>query len=287
MKRLRRGVSLIEVVIFFTIAVILMGVAWSLLSRGSRLGRTAVQGIALQQGIRGLVENMVRDVNGCLMIHEPNAETLASASGGPHSRLVVYLNRRENPADRPSQQQAPGGGTDTPYPFAYLTQETKYQIPVLQVSYEYNKTDRTVTRIVTPGALLSLAPAPDQLQQGQTPGIVQEYQFSAAGTGKGKVLAREVAVFRLYPFSYDHTRAHAKTRRPPVVLTHKLPGEGARIDQTVGVVLKVKAAYRSERKVLKGEDSSMEIVTKIWSYPKLYDHIYRPYFSSVDGDLRY
>lgn len=286
-KRRSRGFTLVETAIFFIIVVILLGAAWKILNTGTRIGRTAVQGIALQQGVRGLMENMVRDVNGCLMIAEPNAETLASSSGGPHGKLVVYTSRDQDPNQRLEIQGGSGEGGDISYPFAHLQSETRYRLPVYQITYEYDGDSHTVSRLVVAGDLYSVVPAPGELAEGQQAGVVQSYEFQAGGVPRKRVLAREVEYLRLYPFSYDHSRRSETSGMPRVALTHRLPGAGARMDETAGVALRVKASYHQEQEVKRAQDSSMEIVTRIWSYPKLFDHIYRPYFSSVDRDLRY
>jgi hypothetical protein len=72
------------------------------------------------------------------------------------------------------------------------------------------------------------------------------------------------------------------------VLAGQAAGGGQRIDRTLGVILRVKADFHADDETVKvAQDSSMEILTTILSYPKLYDTAYRPFFSSVDADLRY
>lgn len=268
----RPGYSLIEALIFMTIAVILIGGAWHVLLGGTRIGRTAVEGITLQQGVRNVVENMVRDVNGAMMIHEPNAGTPQL----PWARLVLYVHQNVDPGDRVALQ--PGAqGPGTPYPFASTAGASQFLLPVLQVAYLSDSSANTVSRAVTKGNLVYRA----------TGGVVEEYAFQATASSESKVLAREVQFFEVWPYAFD-----ASQRRegglPPLVLANQAAGSGDRIDRTLGVIVRVKANFHPDDETVKqAQDSSMEILTTILSYPKLYDTAYRSFFSSVDADLRY
>lgn len=281
MKRLRNAAfTLVEAVVFVAIASMLVILAWNFLFSGVKIGRTAAEGLSLHQGLRNLVENLTRDVNAAYLIAEPNA-----GNPNPHSGLVVYLFQDTSLGDiadgkvpRLELDDNKGGV----YPFAESTGATQQALPVYQVRYEYEVEKRIVRRRVLTGNLL-LKSADDPRAHGRITG----YEFVAAEPANkrrqiriNQIMAREVEVFELYGFGFGDIY-------PDTAIRQIVPASEVSSDQVTLVALRLRAAYQREGEVKKAEDSSQEILTQIYSYPKLYDYLYRPYFSSVDGDMRY
>ncbi len=310
MRALRRGVSAMEALVFFVIAMVLVLTAWKMFNSGIRVGKTAVEGLALQSGIRNALENLTRDVNGAMMIAEPHAETpvptgslgtpaTGTTAASPSTpaqnfQITLYQHQSGDPA-KPVEAQ---GNADSPYPFGRTQQENSYGLPVLQVVYQYNAQERTLSRGVRSGLLQFKSTA-------EKPGVVKTYEFDPNGeTNRPTIrrpsvtLAREVERFEATALSYDYAKPleglplREGVKFPTVVATAELPEDPLtesekKEDRTVGIALRIKAAYAAEGRSTTAKDSSMEILTKIFSYPKMYDHNYRAYFSTVDSDLRY
>jgi hypothetical protein len=279
----RRGTSLVETMIFFLIAIVVIGMAWQILFGGVRIGRTAVEGVALQQGIRNLMENMVRDVNGAYMIAQPNG----SSPFPEEEEVILYLHRTEQPPQRGVQDPRERAEINGPlYPFASVQGETSYSLPVWMVRYRLER-NGVIRRFVDGGRLVSNS----DLASG---GIVSSFGFQpftgqgSRGSRSGQVMARNVEFFRTYPFGYDITNLHPQLLIPMLTPTQDLPGSGERYNLTSMLTVSVKANYHPEvQDQLRAQDSSMRMVTKIWCYPRVYELLYSPYFSSVDEDLRY
>lgn len=286
----RRAFTLVETMVFVTIAVILIVVAWRVLNRGIGIGRTAVEGIALQQGIRNLMENLTRDVNGSVLILTPNGE---SPFPDPNQTINIQLiqSATEDPGERAAYEWSDDGtartNNETPYPFGKTTEDTNYGLPVFQVIYQYDRTTRVVSRGIRSGTLQYTVETSDPTKM--------SYKF-IADTGNDRravrrpptVMVRNVETFEVAPLALDYSELEPLTGRPKMVLTSTLPGEGAQMYRTIGLALRVKADFREDATdVPMAKDSSMEILTKVFSYPKIADMQYGAFFSSIDNDLRY
>lgn len=279
----RRAATLMELMIFITLTLLIVGAAWKILRSGTRIGKTAVEGLALQSGIRNLLENMTRDVNAAFLIGAPSFQT-PFPDAGPEVFVEVYQHFGSDAGRRIELPQNQG----SPYPFGRTKQANGYTLPALRVAYVFNREARTVTRAVASG-LLQFQTTPEQ------PSIVRGFGFNEGGQSpdmrrvrrRPTVMAREVELFEAHPIAFDLNRTLPGAPRPALVLGQDLP-DGQRLqDRTVGIALRVRAAYRREQPVKAAQDSSMEILTKIYSYPKLGDVRFPRYFSSVDGDLRF
>lgn len=283
----RRAFTLVETLIFMTIIIVLIVAAWRILGRGVSIGRTAVEGIALQQGIRNLMENFTRDVNGSILILAPNAE---SQFPDPGQVITVQLiqSAQENPAERPQYEWSGSGGSgsnaDSPYPFGKTKQDTTYGLPCYQVLYQYDRSTGVVARGIRAGTLQYTVRTSDPTSL--------TYSFVPGGGGTVRrpptVMARNVETFEVAPLALDYTQLEPRTGRPKMVLTSRLDGDGAKMFRTVGLAIRVKADFRPEDDdEVMAKDSSMEILTKVFSYPKIADMQYGAFFSSIDNDLRY
>lgn len=311
----RRGVSLMEFLVFASLSLMLIGYGWDLVTSGSRVGSTTYEGINLQAGVRNLMENLVKDVNASVFIKEPNGLTSL-----PSNKIVLWV--FSDAKDDSTGMVQPGerinfnnGGYDSgslsggvnPYPFTHQGHPTRWHLPVLEVTYEWDSGSERVTRTAVPGDLWMEA------SEGMV--FVEDYSFHAIGsTSQVKVLSEHVQVFEIFPFGYDETDIDPVTQMGKLKPTKDCPdwvtgygtadtsvpavagfgggsGGGAsagsteRIGRTAMLLVKVKAVYDYANS--KYRDPEFEMTTKIWSYAKLYEHRYFQYFSSIDDDLRY
>lgn len=286
----RRGFTLVETLIMMTIMVILIVVAWRVLGSGMGMGRTAVEGIALQQGIRNLMENLTRDVNGSMLILTPNAETQIP---DPNQVVTIQLiqSSTEDPGQRHEYEWSGRGGSgsnaDSPYPFGKTTENNAYGLPVFQVMYQYDRTTKVISRGIRSGTLQYSTEITDPTKLNYT-FIPDSGSSRTAVRRPGTVMARNVQTFEVAAIALDYSQLEPRTNRPKMVLTNTLDGDGTKMYRTIGVALRVKADFRPEgEEVGMAKDSSMEILTKIFSYPKIADMQYGAFFSSTDNDLRY
>ncbi len=315
----RRGVNAAEFIVFTAMSMALIIAAYELLTSGSIVGGTTHQGLQLQQGIRNLTENLVKDVNASVFIGEPHGLTQL-----PAHKAVLWVYNDEivggdggmtNPGKRLQLNDGPDGaglvGGRNPWPFFHTKNPTRWHLPVMQVTYEWDQGSRTVRRTAMPGDLWVEA-----TQAGSV--FVDKISFqggTAATTGPNapRVMAENVDQFDLFPFGYNEYKLDTTTQLGEVKPVSELPdlvsGAGAsttpvvagfgsgsagsggnagttdRIARTAMLLLHCKARfdYQSE----KFRDPEVYLVTKIWSYTKLYEHMHFPYFSSVDDDLRF
>lgn len=297
MTRPRAGTTLVEFLIFFAIAVVVLGVAWSMLGSSTRLGRRAVENVTLQGQVRNVIEYMTRDVTAAYLIDEPNG-----TSPVPHDKLVVYRYAAKDARRRLGLNEAtiqPNTGLPgSTYPIGNMTDGSVHKLVMTRVTYAYDSTKKEVTRETVAGTLAAVAPDSSQ----GNPRMIVAYEFTPLGSAgsRPRVLGRNVTRFEIVPAGYDPTVIDAKTGRGRLLDTKSLPAlpvgahqpqatpaDGPKSDRTAMVVVRIRAEFDKGDNVKKAEDTSTELITKIWSYPKLYDHVHRPYFSSVDHDLRY
>jgi hypothetical protein len=233
------------------------------------------------------MENFSRDVNGAVLILSPNAE---SQVPDPNQVVTVQLiqTAQENPAERHEYEWSGSGGsgsnTDSPYPFGKTKEDTTYGLPCYQVLYQFDRSTGVVARGIRAGTLEYKVETSDPTKL--------EYSFVPGGGAAVRrpptVMARNVATFEVAPIALDYSQLEPRTGRPKMVLSSALEGDGAKMFRTVGLALRVKADFRPEDDdTPMAKDSSMEILTKVFSYPKIADMQYSAFFSSVDNDLRY
>lgn len=310
----RSGVSMVEFLMFTAMSLMLIGYGWDLLRSGSVVGSTTFEGLNLQAGVRNLVENLVKDVNASVFIKEPNGLTSL-----PSNKVVlwVFSDAKEDvdlgmvePGERINFNN---GGYDSgsltgginPYPFTHQGHETRWHLPVLEVTYEWNSGSERVTRTAVPGDLW--------MEAGEGMSFVEKYSFHAMGSpSHSAVLSEHIQSFEIFPFGYDETDLDPETKLGRLKPTKDCPdwvtgfasgdasiptlagfggGTGAstgsteRIGRTAMLLVKVKAVF--DYASPKYRDPEFELTTKIWSYAKLYEHQYFQYFSSIDDDLRF
>lgn len=272
------------------IGAMILTIVFNMINRGVGSLQKTTEAISVQRGMRNVVENMARDVAGALLIEEPNGSHTT-----PHNKVVVYryglelAQQRLTTNDSPSAPEIP----QSAYPFGNLATDSVNRLTVLRIEYEHDPTEKVVKRRFVPGELSAVAAA------AESPRLVSRYDFSPIGTPVESNMASNVTTFEVVAAGYDPYNLDLRTGRGRVLDTASLParpvgpiltpggpGPGPKTDQTCLIVLRVGGSFERPNPTRR-TDGSMEIVTKMWSYPKLYDHVYAPYFSSVDHDLRY
>lgn len=316
MRRVR-GVSAVEFIVFTAMSLMLIGVGYDMLRRGSIVGHTTHTGLQLQQGVRNLMENFVIDVQSSVYIGEPHA--LSGAPGDPSHRVVLWLfnDTRDDSTgvqklgERLTINDGPNSGGLTggrnPWPFHHTDGPTRWHLPVLEVIYEWDEAGRKVIRKTAEGDLW-------QETTEDAGAFVDKFTFQPTGVGETeRVMAENVEMFDVWPFGYDEHTIDPLTELGELRPTYQLPdlvaAQGAtaepiragfgggsatvggnagttdRIPRTAMLWVKLKARFDYES--TKYRDPEVFMATKVWSHAKLHEHIYFPYFSSVDDDLRF
>lgn len=312
---LRRGATLVEVVVFSAMSLLLIGFGWDLLRSGSVVGSTTSEGLNLQRGVRNFMENLTKDVNAAVLIADPHGNTPT-----PARRVVVYVfhDAKPDPADGmvdPGKRLLANGGPDgpsliggvNPYPFAHTEEPTQWGLPVIQVVYDWDAGTKRVTRTAIEGFLVARA------ERGQV--FVRDYGFQPGSgvTPVESVVSENITELEVYPFGYDEIDrddAGFGGLKPTSELPDFVSGIVAGTDlapqvagftggstgptsagttnrhaRTAMLLVKLKAVFDYESDQYR--DPEFVMATRIWSYAKLYEHRYFPYFSSVDDDLRF
>lgn len=316
---MRRGATLVEIMVFSFMSLMLVGIGWDLLRSGTVVGSTTSEGLNLQRGVRNFMENLVKDVNAAVLIAEPHGLSLPP-TGATAQRIVVYVfhDAKPDPADGmvdPGTRLDLNGGPDggsliggvNPYPFAHTEEATTWGLPVIQVVYTWDPTSKQVAREATEGFMVAKA------DRGQV--FVRQYGFTPGSgvTPVKTIVSEHIEELSVFPFGYDEIDRDdagfgglkptselpdfvsglvAATDLAPQVAGFTGGSTGAtsagtteRHARTAMLLVKLKAVFDYEND--KYRDPEFVMATRIWSYAKLYEHRYFPYFSSVDDDLRF
>ncbi|NUN51677.1 MAG: hypothetical protein HUU06_02665 [Planctomycetaceae bacterium] len=321
MKSLRTGVSAVEFIVFTAMSLFLITAGYGLLRSGARVGSNTEVGLNLQQGVRNLMENLVKDVNASVFIAEPHGQTQL-----PAKKIVVWVFDDEKEAGDdsivlPGKRLDLNGGPDgpglvgqrNPYPFYHNDVPTVWGIPVVQVTYEWRENEKVVTRKAERGAVKV-----ENVQKGKP--FVERLSFTARGgvvnptANSTRKMADNVTQFESFPFGYNELKRDDTNKMGTLLPTSELPdivtgmgssvtpvhagftgfggggsggaqGTTPRIARTAMLIVKTKAVY--DYVDTKVRDQEVFMATKIWSYAKIYEHAYAPYFSSIDDDLRF
>lgn len=247
-----------EALLFGFLGVVILGVAYFLLTRSVSLTDATSRSIELQVGVRNLMENLVNDVNGAHLFLDP-------APKPAESTLVVARYKERTAVGRLAANPRPA------YPFLETgDQESSQVLPVLRATYSFDEARGTVSRKLEEGTLTAL-PGDDD------PGRLAAWTFHAERTLADKVLARSVEEFTLSRIGYD------RDGKPAAIETLSEPLQA----RTACVVVKLRSLFREGAYGDGRRAPEVVLLTKVWSYRRLYDRVYKEYFSSVDEDLRY
>ncbi|MBI4872229.1 MAG: hypothetical protein HY814_11755 [Candidatus Riflebacteria bacterium] len=268
----RRGVSLIEAILFAVIALVLLIVIYRFLTTGMELADESSKAIALQQGARNLVENMVRDVNACHMFAEAYED-----------RFTVLKYQYEDPKFAVAENVGRGNLT---WPFYTNDAVTVSRLPVFKCAYKFFPDKGTVMRKIRKGILVSKTPAAGGV--GDNMLRLSEFSFEDQGgppgePAEGRVLARKVKKFKLAFFGYDDL-GDGSLKEATQLTANSLERKIAKICM---VVLNFQATFEEGLYKDKLKSPEIELMTKIWSYKGINDHVYKEYFGSQDVDVRY
>ncbi len=100
---------------------------------------------------------------------------------------------------------------------------------------------------------------------------------------EGRVMATKVKAFNLSYFAYDDD-ADGGLKEFSTITARTIALKRARVAM---VVLNFKALFDEGLYKDRLKQPEIEVMTKIWSYKRINDHVYKEYFSSQDEDTRF
>lgn len=235
----------------------ILGAVYSLLTRSVALTDETTRSLELQTGARNLLENLVEDVNSAHVFMEPPGSTTASVA------ILKYLS--PDAKDRPKLNPRPT------FPFAETEGQTADVQPVLRTTYTFDEAKKEVTRVVEKATLSS---ADEETSRG----FLTKLELKDTSKVYEKVVATSVAQFSVTHCGYT-------TSGEPVPVEEL---SEPKYQKTSFLLVRFKTVF-DEGLYSTGtrRTPTVELATKIWSYKRLSDQVYREYFSSADEDARY
>ncbi len=267
-----QGVSLIETLVVMVIAIILLIIIYSFLTKSTQIADHSGKSIQLQQGARNLLENMVRDINAAHMWADAQPNT-----------FTVLKYQFDKPEVVAAENVAKGHIT---YPFYKDGSVTKARVPVFKCSYLWKKEQEVVLRKITKGVLVMATPATGLANENilkYSDYSFVEQQPVAGEPAAGRVVATNVKKFDLTYFGYDDM-ADGLLKEASQVTALEAERKIARVAM---VLVHFQALFDEGSYADKVRQPKIEVMTKIWSYKRINDHVYKEYFSSLDEDTRF
>lgn len=268
----RRGLNLIETLLVSVIALVMLIVIYRMLTRGMELADSSSRAIALQQGARNLVENMVRDVNACHMFADAYED-----------RFTVLKYQYDNPELNAAENLSRGNLT---WPFFTSNAITQSRLPVYKCAYKYFSDRKVVMRKIRKGVLISKTAAAGAVGENLLRYVDFAFEDQGAPRGEpdeGRIVAKNVKKFKLTFFGYDD-EGDGQLKEAASLTARTLE---RKIGKVCMVLLNFQAVFDEGLYKDTLKQPEIELMTKIWSYKGINDHIYKEYFSSQDVDTRY
>ncbi|MBI4870824.1 MAG: hypothetical protein HY814_04575 [Candidatus Riflebacteria bacterium] len=228
-----------------------------LLTRSVSMTDETTRSLELQVGARNLLENLVADVNSAHLFLDPPGPTTCSLAliklVDPDAQARIKLNTR------------PG------FPFVETEVETADLLPALKTTYLFVPERKEVVRKVEKGELALL-------DEDASRGIFTRYEMRNAQPIYDKPLASSVAVFSLTHVGYDEEGQPVPVEDLPKPCYQK----------TAFLLVRLRTVF-DEGLYASGNrrTPTVDIATKVFSYKRLSDVMYRQYFSSADEDARF
>lgn len=273
----RRGVTLIETMVGILIMMVILFACWKIFMSGFGKSAETTREVALMVGVRGLMENMVKDVNSAHAFLP-----LQGGSGATGGTVVLKLmSYGDKPkADVAARIQANASGASATgvnvYPYATGgTPEMKYSGRV--ITYTYDATAKKITRTEENGEAVFVYASTTQLNE------TNPVRVTTSGARRPpQELATEVQSFEVRFYGYH----------PEFFELRKFENDKPTVVNAAAIGVSILAGDPPEGTGTpppgrKRPPSRVEMVTKIWSMRKLYEAQYPEYFSSTDEDLRF
>ena len=157
------------------------------------------------------------------------------------------------------------------------------------VTYRYDENEQTVSRKEEKG-IFWIGTTSQNLS------LAQEYGFESDSTVSERILGKNIKQFDIHYFGYerkwDSSALPGSLKKVwDLKQVENLP-DSVKVGRTACILLHLKGLYDegvySESMKGRGHRApETELVTKIWSYPRMRDEMYHEYFSSVDWNLIY
>lgn len=280
MRRTRRGrlgTSLAETLLFMGLACVVGIAAMGVYQRGQIVTDETQKAILIQQDVRAIVEMLSRDMNAAWMVWDVGADRAKKI------RLVKYAD--ENTEKRIQFNVVAQSRKD--YPFSRSDEYVSNRTYSYLVTYTYDPNAETLTRREETGAFTQKTGSADRNR-------AVEFSWARETTiMDDRVLGTNVKEFALSYFGYEGKPGPASGMgllKKVADLTHlSMYGDEVKYSHTACLLLRIRSRF-DEGVYAEGQGHKApeaEMVTKIWSLPKLRDEMYREYFSSMDWDFRY
>jgi hypothetical protein len=259
---MRRGMSVAEVMVATIIGVLLLVVVYNILNSGMIRGDELTEEHRLLVDMRGVIDNMGRDVANAHLVLPPPARqdlrhvlTLGCYTKGEMTTRLAG-NRAQN------------------FPFSEPTgSTTNIENTLTRIIYSLDAEKQTITRSEQEGRVIGS-------NEGRGERLTKYEWAAGSSPAKERRLAGNVTKFDLSYFGYESTG--------PMLYTT----DGA-LPRTICVGLAItgefsKGAYARRSGVnVTRRLPKVEIVTKFWPARRQSDAVYPEYTSSADDDLRY
>ena len=279
--RKRKGVSLVEFMLFTFLALLILGAIWHVMRRGMSMQDATAKSIDMMVQARNSLEYFARDVRLAISFMPP-VDSSKKEFVIIQDALDVHVNRLKL-----------NRWKDNAYPFYDHNSDNRQFMPAIRVRYIFDEEKRTFTRIREMG-VYAIG------DNSQARGIVGIHEFRASGEKKEKVLATDMVRFDTETITIDRRGRPrlTSTLTPNDFYLDSWPGneEQIKIAQTAMVFVHLTTRFD---KGLYGLDpdnpqgpkdrkaEEVDIVTKIICHKKAIDTSEREWFSSADDDMRY
>lgn len=278
----RRAVSLAEMLLFTGLSVVVGAMVIELYIRGTGMTDSTQKAILVQQDIRAIVEYLSRDMNAAYWV-------LDKGAGEREHGIMLVKYASANTTERLKENML-GSDNRYDYPFFRSDEAAANRLDAQLITYEYDENEETVSRKEEKGIFIT-STSSDAI------GYAVDYSFEVDEVLSDRVLGKNVKQFDIDYFGYERS---TDTADLPGLLKRVWDlemvadmSDPVKIGMTACILLKIRARYEegvySENYANKRgyRSPETELVTKIWSMPRLRDEMYHEYFSSVDWNLLY
>ena len=272
MQGKRRGLTLIEVLIFTALGLMIGRVAVGLYTRGVTVSDETTRAISVQKDVRAIVELIRSDINRAFLFGD---------QGDPARQihLVLYAFVEEDTATN----RLALNSSRRDYPFWRADSAVENKVKCERIQYKYDMAAQKVERLNQKGELVFKA---DDTKRH----LATSFTFTGEGDEKSKAIGTNIKSFDLRYFGYERSRDHGPGILKVVTDLQHLDGysDEFKVSMTSCVLLRVRAAFLEGVYARSDHNApDTEILTKMWSNTKLRDEIYHEYFSTLDWDMRF
>jgi len=257
---LRRGFTLMEMMVTVVIVTFLMGYAWKIYFGGRETMRYNVSMSQMQSEARWFFDQISRDVAACYRFYAVNPA---------EKKLGMYcFQYTRTPLDYILYDDSAGGAAIPP---------ARQQIDVLKVEYVWSA-DGKVKRTQTPGKLRFQEASPTF-----TEGPASQYS-GTENEAKEKVVLENIADFLFKPYAQEFA-PNAASGEDYVKIVPVDTANAANASATAFITLRVHS--RIDERHADRRDEELDIVAKLYSRVKLAEGMNPGTFCSTDADGRF